>query len=249
MLGNLKPDLGKDRSDRQRFWPGVGRGLEDVQRVRTLPVHGWAFDGATAGWGSHCVNLAGYMGGIHGLVGIHQGLHEILKKIKKALCFHRALISFTIFGSSTWARTRDLRINSPALYRLSYRGINRFFSKICANGGHFYALFCRKQQLNIVAKNSYGLEFPTCPITRQGNRTSRLTLPIRGRGDRSHQGWMRKRPSHGGVDAPSADDRYSHAKHHQAPRETGALDFRQFVSEPTAHQVRLGRKRWATDTW
>ena len=28
-----------------------------------------------------------------------------------------------LFGSSTWARTRDLRINSPALYRLSYRGI------------------------------------------------------------------------------------------------------------------------------
>ena len=26
-------------------------------------------------------------------------------------------------GSPTWARTRDLRINSPALYQLSYRGI------------------------------------------------------------------------------------------------------------------------------
>ncbi len=26
------------------------------------------------------------------------------------------------YGSPTWARTRDLRINSPALYRLSYRG-------------------------------------------------------------------------------------------------------------------------------
>ncbi len=25
-------------------------------------------------------------------------------------------------GSPTWARTRDLRINSPALYQLSYRG-------------------------------------------------------------------------------------------------------------------------------
>jgi len=25
-----------------------------------------------------------------------------------------------VSGSSTWARTRDLRINSPALYRLSY---------------------------------------------------------------------------------------------------------------------------------
>ena len=30
-----------------------------------------------------------------------------------------------LFGSPTWARTRDLRINSPALYRLSYRGICR----------------------------------------------------------------------------------------------------------------------------
>ncbi len=26
-------------------------------------------------------------------------------------------------GSPTWTRTRDLRINSPSLYRLSYRGI------------------------------------------------------------------------------------------------------------------------------
>ena len=33
-------------------------------------------------------------------------------------------------GSSTWARTRDLRINSPALYRLSYRGISRYYSKM-----------------------------------------------------------------------------------------------------------------------
>ncbi len=28
-----------------------------------------------------------------------------------------------IFGSPTWTRTRDLRINSPSLYRLSYQGI------------------------------------------------------------------------------------------------------------------------------
>ena len=33
-----------------------------------------------------------------------------------------AIAEAKIFGSSTWARTRDLRINSPALYRLSYRG-------------------------------------------------------------------------------------------------------------------------------
>jgi hypothetical protein len=26
------------------------------------------------------------------------------------------------FGSPTWTRTRDLRINSPSLYQLSYQG-------------------------------------------------------------------------------------------------------------------------------
>ena len=28
------------------------------------------------------------------------------------------------YGSPTWIRTRDLRINSPSLYRLSYQGID-----------------------------------------------------------------------------------------------------------------------------
>ena len=28
-----------------------------------------------------------------------------------------------ILGSPSWVRTNDLRINSPSLYRLSYRGI------------------------------------------------------------------------------------------------------------------------------
>ena len=32
-------------------------------------------------------------------------------------------------GSPTWARTRDLRINSPALYRLSYRGSASKYSR------------------------------------------------------------------------------------------------------------------------
>ena len=36
------------------------------------------------------------------------------------------------FGSSNWARTSDLRINSPALYQLSYRGICLVFLS-----GHF----------------------------------------------------------------------------------------------------------------
>ncbi len=40
------------------------------------------------------------------------------------------LVALMILGSSTWARTRDLRINSPALYQLSYRGISRYYSKM-----------------------------------------------------------------------------------------------------------------------
>ncbi len=34
-----------------------------------------------------------------------------------------------ILGSPTWARTRDLRINSPALYQLSYRGTASNYSR------------------------------------------------------------------------------------------------------------------------
>jgi hypothetical protein len=37
-------------------------------------------------------------------------------------------------GSPTWARTRDLRINSPSLYRLSYRGI-----AVKREGGRLYS--------------------------------------------------------------------------------------------------------------
>ena len=37
-------------------------------------------------------------------------------------------LAFSEFGSPTWARTRDLRINSPSLYRLSYRGRSAYYS-------------------------------------------------------------------------------------------------------------------------
>lgn len=42
---------------------------------------------------------------------------------KKPLARVAYLLDFTVyFGSPSWARTSDLRINSPALYRLSYWG-------------------------------------------------------------------------------------------------------------------------------
>ena len=40
-----------------------------------------------------------------------------------------------VFGSSTWARTRDKRINSPLLYQLSYRGIVLFVKALTLIGG------------------------------------------------------------------------------------------------------------------
>ena len=48
-------------------------------------------------------------------------------------------------GSSTWARTRDLRINSPALYQLSYRGIQPeiiafYLLPTCAQPFHYQTL-------------------------------------------------------------------------------------------------------------
>lgn len=45
---------------------------------------------------------------------------------------------FEIFGSPSWVRTSDLRINSPSLYRLSYRGIEK---KIIIDPDDFVKLF------------------------------------------------------------------------------------------------------------
>ena len=43
---------------------------------------------------------------------------------KGLIVFLNGVVELKIFfGSPTWIRTRDLRINSPSLYRLSYQGI------------------------------------------------------------------------------------------------------------------------------
>ena len=50
----------------------------------------------------------------------HQTDTSLLLKTKKSAGAN--LLTLVYLGSPTWARTRDLRINSPALYQLSYRG-------------------------------------------------------------------------------------------------------------------------------
>ena len=55
---------------------------------------------------------------VHRLV---QYLKYTQRKNKKATSCD---VAFQNSGSPTWTRTRDLRINSPSLYRLSYQGID-----------------------------------------------------------------------------------------------------------------------------
>ena len=43
-------------------------------------------------------------------------------------------------GSPTWTRTRDLRINSPSLYRLSYQGIEAGIITAEIGFGEFFCL-------------------------------------------------------------------------------------------------------------
>jgi hypothetical protein len=60
------------------------------------------------------------------------------------------------FGSPTWARTRDLRINSPSLYRLSYRGI-----VLTTNGTVEKGLILAVEEQGVNADN---------PLKRRGKR-------------------------------------------------------------------------------
>jgi hypothetical protein len=59
----------------------------------------------------------------------------VLCQNKRGRVFTQPLDLLLNFGSPTWARTRDLRINSPALYRLSYRGKKAELYAHSADGG------------------------------------------------------------------------------------------------------------------
>jgi hypothetical protein len=58
-----------------------------------------------------------------GQMGRLSGNRKVDKVCREKQKTHHAQTWWVDVGSSTWARTRDLRINSPALYRLSYRGM------------------------------------------------------------------------------------------------------------------------------
>ena len=47
------------------------------------------------------------------------------EEIVKQMTIGRISAAYCVkLGSPTWTRTRDLRINSPSLYQLSYQGID-----------------------------------------------------------------------------------------------------------------------------
>ena len=81
------------------------------------------------------------------------------RKRKKAQLFSWAFI----FGSPTWARTRDLRINSPSLYRLSYQGIGKYYRVTLATR---QALSANKSQIIAICFNLHHICRGNCFIHR-----------------------------------------------------------------------------------
>ena len=67
--------------------------------------------------------------------GLEPATPGVTGRYSNQLNYHSILLlHYKNFGSPTWARTRDLRINSPALYRLSYRGKEAHYkspTKLC----------------------------------------------------------------------------------------------------------------------
>ena len=57
--------------------------------------------------------------------GLEPATPGVTGRYSNQLNYHSSNCRNKNYGSPTWARTRDLRINSPALYRLSYRGKGR----------------------------------------------------------------------------------------------------------------------------
>ena len=91
-----------------------GRGASPLRHPRAM--------GSRQGQGRHLAGQADWGRGPAGCRCIGSMQDELIF-CKKKCHPARGSLFLPIDGSSTWARTRDLRINSPALYRLSYRGM------------------------------------------------------------------------------------------------------------------------------
>ena len=63
-----------------------------------------------------------------------------------------------VSGSPTWTRTRDLRINSPSLYQLSYQGIVQCCKTIIAMCGGS-PTWTRTRDLRINSPSLYQLSY------------------------------------------------------------------------------------------
>ena len=62
-------------------------------------------------------------------------------------------------GSPSWARTNDLRINSPSLYRLSYRGMKKFLRTLSCGKLSGSPSWARTNDLRINSPSLYRLSY------------------------------------------------------------------------------------------
>ena len=97
------------------------------ERKRELspPIHCWNVGGSASAQVLSCTihEIRGRLDKPAGKRGCISAKSARTKKKDLGAKAPKSLIRHMFIGSSTWARTRDLRINSPALYQLSYRGI------------------------------------------------------------------------------------------------------------------------------
>src|SRR5512139_3855049 len=111
-----------------------------------------------------------------------------------------------MFGSPTWARTRDLRINSPSLYRLSYRGMGSAHSR---DGGRFgqplsVTLSSISQVAATAAESAGGRQIhPLQPLAQDADDAARQ------RGGVAHQLFQRLRGQRQHGELAVGDDRGS----------------------------------------
>src|SRR5690625_4678194 len=87
-------------------------GVAGAQFIRTAPYADLAY--------VHAPRRASFMSTTVYETVSHNSSHIKKKPLQRNFC--KGLISLVFGGSPNWTRTSDPRINSPLLYRLSYRG-------------------------------------------------------------------------------------------------------------------------------
>lgn len=146
-LASLPIDWLRERDSNSRPWANEAPALPtELSRVRCV------FDAVSASFVAFSATATDailWPGAAAGTVAAAGGLLDTCCEFSNL----RELIVFT--GSSSWVRTSDILINSQALYRLSYRGMDIWLR---GQGSNLRTVLDGLQRIN--SASSYQLEHP-----------------------------------------------------------------------------------------